>query len=144
MLDIWFPEKKPLPTAFLVDTSEEALLLPDWLKLRMIRSEVPRLVDAGTAVRGDDLGLACCLPGTEGSETRPKEEMAMKGLVFRGTRDRQLQAFESPQRARGLHGNDAEQRRVPAGPEHVASLATAVWLQAGKGTSVTGPPWEAQ
>ncbi|NXJ71264.1 INT1 protein, partial [Rostratula benghalensis] len=46
LLDIWFPEKKPLPTAFLVDTSEEALLLPDWLKLRMIRSEVPRLVDA--------------------------------------------------------------------------------------------------
>lgn len=48
-MDIWFPEKKPLPTAFLVDTSEEALLLPDWLKLRMIRSEVPRLVDAGMA-----------------------------------------------------------------------------------------------
>lgn len=48
LLNIWFPEKKPLPTAFLVDTSEEALLLPDWLKLRMIRSEVSRLVDAGT------------------------------------------------------------------------------------------------
>ncbi|MEQ2221850.1 Integrator complex subunit 1 [Ilyodon furcidens] len=46
LLSIWFPEKKPLPTAFLVDTSEEALLLPDWLKLRMIRSEVSRLVDA--------------------------------------------------------------------------------------------------
>uniref|UniRef100_A0A8C6XX02 Integrator complex subunit 1 n=1 Tax=Naja naja TaxID=35670 RepID=A0A8C6XX02_NAJNA len=46
LLYIWFPEKKSLPTAFLVDTSEEALLLPDWLKLRMIRSEVPRLVDA--------------------------------------------------------------------------------------------------
>lgn len=49
LLDIWFPDKKPLPTAFLVDTSEEALLLPDWLKLRMIRSEVSRLVDAGTS-----------------------------------------------------------------------------------------------
>lgn len=48
LLEIWFPDKKPLPTAFLVDTSEEALLLPDWLKLRMIRSEVSRLVDAGT------------------------------------------------------------------------------------------------
>ncbi|XP_053468879.1 integrator complex subunit 1 isoform X2 [Ictalurus furcatus] len=46
LLEIWFPDKKPLPTAFLVDTSEEALLLPDWLKLRMIRSEVSRLVDA--------------------------------------------------------------------------------------------------
>jgi hypothetical protein len=52
LLDIWFPEKQPLPTAFLVDTSEEALLLPDWLKLRMIRSEVPRLVDAGMARLG--------------------------------------------------------------------------------------------
>lgn len=57
MLDIWFPEKKPLPTAFLVDTSEEALLLPDWLKLRMIRSEVPRLVDAGTVRLGEGLCL---------------------------------------------------------------------------------------
>ncbi|XP_059981244.1 integrator complex subunit 1 isoform X1 [Lagenorhynchus albirostris] len=60
LLDIWFPEKKPLPTAFLVDTSEEALLLPDWLKLRMIRSEVPRLVDAGTTrarLEGEDQAL---------------------------------------------------------------------------------------
>lgn len=31
--------------AYLVDTSEEALLIPDWLKLRMIRSRVPRLVE---------------------------------------------------------------------------------------------------
>ena len=28
-----------------MDTKEEALLIPDWLKLRMIRSEVPRLID---------------------------------------------------------------------------------------------------
>ncbi|KAK2116545.1 Integrator complex subunit 1 [Saguinus oedipus] len=56
LLDIWFPEKKPLPTAFLVDTSEEALLLPDWLKLRMIRSEVLRLVDAGMARLGSGRG----------------------------------------------------------------------------------------
>lgn len=54
LLDIWFPDKKPLPTAFLVDTSEEALLLPDWLKLRMIRSEVARLVDAGNLLHGGD------------------------------------------------------------------------------------------
>ena len=33
------------PKSYLVDTSEEALLIPDWLKLRMIRSDVPRLVD---------------------------------------------------------------------------------------------------
>lgn len=58
LLDIWFPEKKPLPTAFLVDTSEEALLLPDWLKLRMIRSEVPRLVDAGMGAGWDWRGKA--------------------------------------------------------------------------------------
>ncbi|XP_050391471.2 integrator complex subunit 1 [Patella vulgata] len=45
-LSMWFPEKGSLPTAFLLDTSEEALLLPDWLKLKMIRSSVDRLVMA--------------------------------------------------------------------------------------------------
>lgn len=46
LLEIWFPDNGEPPKAFLVDTSEEALLIPDWLKLRMIRSNVPRLVDA--------------------------------------------------------------------------------------------------
>lgn len=31
--------------AYLVDTEDEALLIPDWLKLRMIRSNVNRLVE---------------------------------------------------------------------------------------------------
>lgn len=62
LLDIWFPDKKPLPTAFLVDTSEEALLLPDWLKLRMIRSEVSRLVDAGTRLpQSLACAVSCCV-----------------------------------------------------------------------------------
>lgn len=46
LLEIWFPSNSEQPKAFLVDTSEEALLLPDWLKLRMIRSSVGILVDA--------------------------------------------------------------------------------------------------
>ncbi|KAG8191071.1 hypothetical protein JTE90_008385 [Oedothorax gibbosus] len=46
LLEIWFPVNADQPKAFLVDTSEEALLLPDWLKLRMIRSSVGVLVDA--------------------------------------------------------------------------------------------------
>lgn len=46
LLETWFPEGGDPPQAFLVDTSEEALLLPDWLKLRMIRSSVDVLVDA--------------------------------------------------------------------------------------------------
>lgn len=46
LLDIWFPSTGEPPQAFLVDTSEEALLHPDWLKLRMIRSSVAPLVDA--------------------------------------------------------------------------------------------------
>uniref|UniRef100_A0A2H8TLT6 Integrator complex subunit 1 n=1 Tax=Melanaphis sacchari TaxID=742174 RepID=A0A2H8TLT6_9HEMI len=46
LLEAWFPiDRKQMPKAFLVDTSEEALLIPDWLKLRMIRSRVPRLVE---------------------------------------------------------------------------------------------------
>lgn len=47
LLDTWFPEGGSPPSAFLLDTSEEALLLPDWLKLRMIRSHVLQLVDVG-------------------------------------------------------------------------------------------------
>uniref|UniRef100_A0A1B6DA21 Uncharacterized protein n=1 Tax=Clastoptera arizonana TaxID=38151 RepID=A0A1B6DA21_9HEMI len=47
LLYSWFPvNRDEMPKAYLVDTSEEALLIPDWLKLRMIRSRVPRLVDA--------------------------------------------------------------------------------------------------
>ncbi|KAL4148797.1 hypothetical protein QTP88_002952 [Uroleucon formosanum] len=46
LLEAWFPiDRKQMPKAYLVDTSEEALLIPDWLKLRMIRSRVPRLVE---------------------------------------------------------------------------------------------------
>ncbi len=47
MLETWFPQGGHPPSAFLVDTSEEALLLPDWLKLRMIRCSIERLIDAG-------------------------------------------------------------------------------------------------
>ena len=50
LLETWFPENGHLPSAFLLDTSEEALLLPDWLKLRMIRSSVDRLVNAGNVL----------------------------------------------------------------------------------------------
>lgn len=44
---MWIQEDYRMPTAFLMDTSEEALLLPDWLKLRMLRSQDERLVNAG-------------------------------------------------------------------------------------------------
>ena len=46
LLETWFPKFNEPPKAYLVDTSEEALLIPDWLKLRIIRSNIPRLVDA--------------------------------------------------------------------------------------------------
>lgn len=46
LLETWFPINSEPPKAYLIDTTEEALLIPDWLKLRMIRSTVPRLVDA--------------------------------------------------------------------------------------------------
>jgi integrator complex subunit 1 len=47
LLEAWFPEKGNMPSGYLVNTSEEALLLPDWLKLRMIRCRTDRLVNAG-------------------------------------------------------------------------------------------------
>ncbi|XP_063961921.1 integrator complex subunit 1-like [Lytechinus pictus] len=46
LLNTWCPSNALPPSAYLVDTSEEALLLPDWLKLRMIRSSVDQLVIA--------------------------------------------------------------------------------------------------
>lgn len=46
ILDYWFPIDVPPPQAFTIDTSEQVQILPDWLKLKMIRSSVERLVDA--------------------------------------------------------------------------------------------------
>lgn len=45
LLQIWFSE--PPPQAFLMDTSEEALLIPDYLKLRLLRANNSVLVEAG-------------------------------------------------------------------------------------------------
>ncbi|XP_050313289.1 integrator complex subunit 1 isoform X2 [Anthonomus grandis grandis] len=46
LLNIWFPLNMEHPRAYSPDTSETTSYLPDWMKLRMIRSNVPRLVDA--------------------------------------------------------------------------------------------------
>lgn len=50
ILDYWFPPNSSLPQAFSINvieqTSEPVVIFPDWLKLRMIRSSVERLVDA--------------------------------------------------------------------------------------------------
>ncbi len=35
-----------MPRAFLVESNKEVVLIPDWLKLKMIRSDVSVLVDA--------------------------------------------------------------------------------------------------
>lgn len=42
LMNTWIPP----PPSYLVDTSEEALLLPDWLKLKLLRSTHPVLVEA--------------------------------------------------------------------------------------------------
>ena len=54
LLDVWFPINGEHPLAYYVETSEEAQLYPDWLKLRMIRSSVDALVD--TALKDLDAG----------------------------------------------------------------------------------------
>ena len=48
LLAIWSPARGvDMPRAFMVDApKKEVDLIPDWLKLKMIRSEVPPLVDA--------------------------------------------------------------------------------------------------
>ncbi|XP_003746940.2 integrator complex subunit 1 [Galendromus occidentalis] len=46
LLNAWFPSNGDTVHAYLSPSREEALLLPDWLKLRMIRSPIEQLVDA--------------------------------------------------------------------------------------------------
>lgn len=46
ILDYWFPPNAPLPKAFAMDSHEPVEIFSDWLKLKMIRSSVDRLVDA--------------------------------------------------------------------------------------------------
>lgn len=47
ILDYWFPPGRPAPVAFLPSMPQEQVqLLPDWLKLKMIRSSVDRLIEA--------------------------------------------------------------------------------------------------
>ncbi|XP_054737283.1 integrator complex subunit 1 isoform X1 [Anastrepha obliqua] len=47
ILDYWFPPGRRPPSGFLPNISHEAVqLLPDWLKLKMIRSSVDRLIEA--------------------------------------------------------------------------------------------------
>ncbi|EDW74464.1 uncharacterized protein Dwil_GK21929 [Drosophila willistoni] len=47
ILDYWFPQGRPPPVAFLPSMPQEQMqLLPDWLKLKMIRSSVDRLIEA--------------------------------------------------------------------------------------------------
>jgi len=43
--EMWFPSNTQHPQVYFVETSEEALIYPDWLKLRMIKSNVQVLVD---------------------------------------------------------------------------------------------------
>ncbi|XP_045473416.1 integrator complex subunit 1 [Harmonia axyridis] len=46
LLNMWFPKDSEHPRAYHVETTEETSYLPDWIKLRMIRSNVSHLVDA--------------------------------------------------------------------------------------------------
>ena len=46
LLNAWCPEYGQVKV-YLTDTGEEAILLQEWLRLRMIRSQVSRVVDAG-------------------------------------------------------------------------------------------------
>lgn len=46
LLDYFFPAGNPsYPQAFSVETDEKVQILPDWLKLKMIRSSIERMVD---------------------------------------------------------------------------------------------------
>ncbi|XP_055692691.1 integrator complex subunit 1 isoform X2 [Lutzomyia longipalpis] len=46
IIEYWFPPNSYIPTGWQIETAEAVQILPDWLKLKMIRSPVDRLVDA--------------------------------------------------------------------------------------------------
>lgn len=46
LLNAWCPQAGRVKV-YLTDTGEEAILLEEWLRLRMIRSDVPQVVQAG-------------------------------------------------------------------------------------------------
>lgn len=47
LFEMWFPENTQKPTAFLVDTTEEAELIPDWVKIRLLESKSEKIVNSG-------------------------------------------------------------------------------------------------
>lgn len=51
LVNLWFSD--PMPVCYLFKQEEEALLLADWLKLKLMRSSCPTLVDA--ALKDSDL-----------------------------------------------------------------------------------------
>ena len=53
LLNAWCPEHGQVKV-YLTDTGEEAVLLQEWLRLRMIRSQVPRVVDAGKCINSNN------------------------------------------------------------------------------------------
>ena len=46
LLKTWFPEAGQYEVR-LADTGEEAVILHDWLRMKMVRSGVPQLVNSG-------------------------------------------------------------------------------------------------
>ena len=46
LLDLWFPQSGVPPTAFLSSSDDEAELLSNPQRMRMLRSNIPRLVEA--------------------------------------------------------------------------------------------------
>lgn len=46
LLNTWFPDDGHYEVR-LADTGEEAVLLQDWLRMKMVTSGVPKLVDTG-------------------------------------------------------------------------------------------------
>ena len=63
LLNAWCPQVGQVKV-YLTDTGEEAILLEEWLRLRMIRSDVPQVVQAG---KGGTMRciILSCRPGSK-------------------------------------------------------------------------------
>ena len=66
LLSTWFPDTGQYEVR-LADTGEEAVILHDWLRMKMVRSGVPKLVNAGEWCAQSQLSVAISLPRRKGA-----------------------------------------------------------------------------
>ncbi|KAL0868839.1 hypothetical protein ABMA27_007195 [Loxostege sticticalis] len=113
-------------TAFLLDTSEESALLPDWLRLHLVRSARPVLLEAGLrGLPAHKLALfiqTFGMPVASMSALLSALDACPAGAVVRlGVERAYMAQLLRVQRARGARGGHAFAAALQLTPPHTAS-----------------------